>query len=109
MSDNNVDVSAPKPKVNGDHLKSFVQKHVTLLVERTALNEYKACDGTKVSVEFERGLNVPDANFVEVEGLVVAEDRVKATKAVSFGDNVDMFAYNEMAKMMHEKAREMIL
>jgi len=40
---------------------------------------------------------------------VTGPQEIKATNVASFGESVDLFAYNEMCKMLHAKGREMIL
>ena len=42
-------------------------------------------------------------------GVVTGPAEIKATNVASFGESVDLFAYNEMCKMLHAKGREMIL
>jgi len=51
----------------------------------------------------------PQSRFIEVEGVVTGPAEIKATNVASFGESVDLFAYNEMCKMLHAKGREMIL
>jgi hypothetical protein len=112
MSSRNIDVSEPKPKVNAQQLQQFKQKTVTLVCEKISVQaqvlKAKASDGQEVQVDINQ-LRVPETQFLEVEGVVTGDNTVKAKKIVSFGQQVDMFAYNEMCKMLHGKAREMIL
>ena len=108
-----IDVSVPKPKVNGEQLKNFAQKHVQLLVERVENGQWKSVDGKLLEI-VQNPDEVPspseETKFVEVEGVVLeGGDKVKATKMVAFGNDVDAFAYNEMTKTLHANAREMIL
>ena len=49
----NVDVSAPKPKVNGELMETFSGKSVQLVLEKTSEHPLKgkASDGMEVSVD----------------------------------------------------------
>ena len=108
----NVDVSAPKPKVNGELMETFSGKSVQLVLEKTSEHPLKgkASDGMEVSVDASSVAGgVPTSRFIEVEGVVTGRGEIKATNVASFGENVDLFAYNEMCKMLHSKGREMIL
>ena len=108
----NVDVSAPKPKVNGELMETFSGKSVQLVLEKTSEHPLKgkASDGMEVSVDASSVAGgVPTSRFIEVEGVVTGRGEIKATNVASFGESVDLFAYNEMCKMLHAKGREMIL
>jgi replication factor A3 len=114
MSTTNIDVSAPKPKVNGEQMSSFTGKTVQLVLEKTSEEgqrlKGKAADGMEVTVDASGAAGgVPGSRFVEVEGVVTGPAEIKATNVASFGESVDLFAYNEMCKMLHAKGREMIL
>jgi replication factor A3 len=113
MSTTNIDVSAPKPKVNGEQMSSFTGKTVQLVLEKTSEEgqrlKGKAADGMEVTVDASGAPSVPGSRFVEVEGVVTGPAEIKATNVASFGESVDLFAYNEMCKMLHAKGREMIL
>ena len=115
MTTTNIDISAPKPKVNGEQMGLFSGKTVQLVLETTSNSEGgsvlkgKAADGmevTAVGPVFGRGAA---SRFIEVEGVVTGPQEIKATNVASFGESVDLFAYNEMCKMLHAKGREMIL
>jgi len=114
MSTTNIDVSAPKPKVNGEQMSSFTGKTVQLVLEKTSEEgqqlKGKAADGMEVTVDASGVAGgLPGSRFVEVEGVVTGPAEIKATNAAGFGESVDLFAYNEMCKMLHAKGREMIL
>ena len=114
MSTTNIDVSAPKPKVNGEQMSSFTGKTVQLVLEKTSEEgqqlKGKAADGMEVTVDASGVAGgLPGSRYVEVEGVVTGRGEIKATNVASFGENVDLFAYNEMCKMLHSKGREMIL
>ena len=115
MSTTNIDVSAPKPKVNGEQMSSFTGKTVQLVLEKTSEEgqqqlKGKAADGMEVTVDASGVAGgLPGSRFVEVEGVVTGPAEIKATNVASFGESVDLFAYNEMCKMLHAKGREMIL
>ena len=116
MTTTNIDISAPKPKVNGEQMGLFSGKTVQLVLETTSNSEGgsvlkgKAADGMEVTVQLDQSLGAaPRSRFIEVEGVVTGPQEIKATNVASFGESVDLFAYNEMCKMLHAKGREMIL
>ena len=116
MSTTNIDVSAPKPKVNGEQMSSFTGKTVQLVLEKTSEEgqqqqlKGKAADGMEVTVDASGAAGgLPGSRFVEVEGVVTGPAEIKATNVANFGESGDLFAYNEMCKMLHAKGREMIL
>jgi replication factor A3 len=116
MTTTNIDISAPKPKVNGEQMGLFSGKTVQLVLETTSNSEGgsvlkgKAADGMEVTARLDQSLGAaPRSRFIEVEGVVTGPQEIKATNVASFGESVDLFAYNEMCKMLHAKGREMIL
>ncbi|CAL6380849.1 unnamed protein product [Bathycoccus prasinos] len=115
MTTTNIDISAPKPKVNGEQMGLFSGKTVQLVLETTSneggsVLKGKAADGMEVTVQLDQSLGAaPRSRFIEVEGVVTGPQEIKATNVASFGESVDLFAYNEMCKMLHAKGREMIL
>ena len=117
MTTTNIDISAPKPKVNGEQMGLFSGKTVQLVLETTSNSEGgsvlkgKAADGMEVTVQLDQSLGAAPqwSRFIEVEGVVTGPAEIKATNVASFGESVDLFAYNEMCKMLHAKGREMIL
>ena len=115
MTTTNIDISAPKPKVNGEQMGLFSGKTVQLVLETTSneggsVLKGKAADGMEVTVQLDQSLGAaPQSRFIEVEGVVTGPAEIKATNVASFGESVDLFAYNEMCKMLHAKGREMIL
>lgn len=115
MTTTNIDISAPKPKVNGEQMGLFSGKTVQLVLETTSSEggsvlKGKAADGMEVTVQLDQSLGAaPQSRFIEVEGVVTGPQEIKATNVASFGESVDLFAYNEMCKMLHAKGREMIL
>jgi replication factor A3 len=116
MTTTNIDISAPKPKVNGEQMGLFSGKTVQLVLETTSNSEGgsvlkgKAADGMEVTAQLDQSLGAaPRSRFIEVEGVVTGPQEIKATNVASFGESVDLFAYNEMCKMLHAKGREMIL
>ena len=116
MTTTNIDISAPKPKVNGEQMGLFSGKTVQLVLETTSNSEGgsvlkgKAADGMEVTAHLDQSLGAaPRSRFIEVEGVVTGPQEIKATNVASFGESVDLFAYNEMCKMLHAKGREMIL
>ena len=116
MTTTNIDISAPKAKVNGEQMGLFSGKTVQLVLETTSNSEGgsvlkgKAADGMEVTAHLDQSLGAaPRSRFIEVEGVVTGPQEIKATNVASFGESVDLFAYNEMCKMLHSKGREMIL
>ena len=115
MTTTNIDISAPKPKVNGEQMGLFSGKTVQLVLETTSSEggsvlKGKAADGMEVIVQLDQYLGArPQSRFIEVEGVVTGPQEIKATNVASFGESVDLFAYNEMCKMLHAEGREMIL
>ena len=94
--------SAPSPRVNGELMARFIGKKV-LLVGKTestdgATMTVRTPDDKTVVVQLAPGAPAPTTTFVEFEGMVDAEDRLTETSHVDFGNEFDMYTYNELAK-----------
>jgi len=97
-----MDTSAPAPRVNGELMARFVGKKV-LLVGKTestdgATMTLRTSDDKTVTVALAPGAAAPATTFVEFEGMVDAADRLTESAHVDFGNEFDMYTYNELAK-----------
>ena len=97
-----MDTSAPAPRVNGELMARFVGKKV-LLVGKTETSDgstmtVKTSDDKMVTVSLLAGAAAPATSFVEFEGMVDAADMLTETNHVDFGNEFDMYTYNELAK-----------
>ena len=97
-----MDTSAPAPRVNGELMARFVGKKVLLVgkAESTdgATMTLRTSDDKTVTVSLAPGAATPATTFVEFEGMVDAADRLTESAHVDFGNEFDMYTYNELAK-----------
>jgi replication factor A3 len=97
-----MDTSAPAPRVNGELMARFVGKKV-LLVGKTESTDgstitLRTPDDKTVTVRLAPGTAAPAATFVEFEGMVDAADQLTESSHVDFGNEFDMYTYNELTK-----------
>jgi len=108
-----MDTSAPSPRVNGELMSRFIGKKV-LLVGRTesidgASATVRTPDDKTVTVHLAPGSPAPATAFVEFEGIVDAADQLKETTHVDFGDDFDMYTYNELTKESNGRSADLFM
>ena len=108
-----MDTSAPAPRVNGELMARFVGKKV-LLVGRAEASDgstmtVKTSDDKMVTVALAPGAAAPATQFVEFEGMVEGVDKLTEVAHVDFGNEFDMYTYNELAKEANGKSAALVM
>ena len=97
-----MDTSAPSPRVNGELMGRFVGKKVLLVGKNEGSDgstmTVRTPDEKTVTVQLAPGSPAPATAFVEFEGIVDGAAAMTETSHVDFGDNFDMYTYNELTK-----------
>ena len=97
-----MDTSAPAPSVNGELMSRFAGKKV-LLVGKTEGSDgstvtLRTSDDKVVTVTLAADSPAITTAFVEFEGICNGEGSITEVSHVDFGDEFDMYTYNELAK-----------
>jgi|Transcript_4339 replication factor A3 len=105
-----MDDSAPAPRVNGELLGNFIGKKVLLVGEVTPVDGVKATlktgDDKMITVNLS-GDGSFASKFVEFEGSVDSADTITESSRAEFGNDFDMYTYNELTKQISGKSRDL--
>lgn len=97
-----MDTSAPAPRVNGELMARFVGKKVLLVGKNEGSDgshvTLSTPDDKMVRVRLAPGSPAINTAFVEFEGMVESPDILAETLHVDFGNEFDLYTYNELTK-----------
>ena len=97
-----MDTTAPSPRVNGELMTRFVGKKVLLVGKNEGSDgssvNLRTPDDKMVRVQLAPGSPAITTAFVEFEGMVDSADTMTETSHVDFGDEFDLYTYNELTK-----------
>ena len=108
-----MDTSAPAPRVNGELMSRFSGKKVLLVgkvegSDGSSLN-LRTPDDKMVRVQLAPGSPSPATAYVEFEGMVEGPDALTETSHVDFGNEFDMYTYNELTKEANGRSQSLFL
>jgi replication factor A3 len=108
-----MDTSAPAPRINGELMARFVGKKVLLVGKAEGSNggvvTLRTPDDRTVRVQLAPGSPPLGSAFVEFEGMVESPDALTETTHVDFGNEFDMYTYNELTKEANGRSAALFL
>jgi replication factor A3 len=103
-----MDTSAPAPRVNGELMTRYVGKKVLLVGKNEGSDgssvTLKTADDKTVRVQLAPGSPAITTAFVEFEGMVESADVLTEVSHVEFGNEFDLYTYNELTKESNGKS-----
>jgi len=108
-----MDTSAPSPRVNGELMGRFIGKKVLLVGKDEGTDgstmTVRTPDEKTVTVQLAAGSPAPATAYVEFEGIVDSAGAMTETSHVDFGDNFDMYTYNELTKEANGRSQALFM
>ena len=108
-----MDTSAPSPRVNGELMGRFIGKKVLLVGKNEGTDgstmTVRTPDEKTVTVQLAAGSPAPATAYVEFERIVDGAGAMTETSHVDFGDNFDMYTYNELTKEANGRSQALFM